>query len=503
MDVLAKYTPLLINSKKIPLLEIRLVCVYLQNEALVVDSSDQVYNIVNNVIIGMPELNGQGVQKFTYSVAIDDDILDYSILALTADHRLYGWGRNHSAQVFPWCRREPYLSIVGPKQLRYYLSAFSSRIEQFTDMACGLWHTMAITGDNSAVIVWGYNRYGQFGNNRLPGDRRPWRLRLRGKHRTADGSRQLHSLTISRVVCGTAHSLVLTDNGQLYGFGNNLFGQLGLMPNKNRKCPRLVLTNVARVESQNLHTLALTYDGQIYLMGSNQFGQLATRGTRYCHHPVQVPDTTTITSIPTTTSVFVDIATIGGLSMAVDTGGQYYVWGLCGPERVIPEPTPVPYKSFAKIAADLTGLTINTFDITTTTTTTVVDDPREGVSDVDGGSGSSCGRKRREPKSLIKWLSGKGYSLDDWLSDGGVLADKNNNNTKGEIAEQNGEDREDEDEDEERQGQSMRETNVCQLVGKNMYVNGNCFVSDVSLTGKNQSIQHVKLINGKSWSVWG
>ena len=47
--------------------------------------------------------------------------------------------------------------------------------------------------------------------------------------------------TIRQIVCGGWHSFILKESGELFAFGRNRQGQLGLGDNKNRNIPTLLM----------------------------------------------------------------------------------------------------------------------------------------------------------------------------------------------------------------------------------------------------------------------
>ena len=74
------------------------------------------------------------------------------------------------------------------------------------------------------------------------------------------------------------HSLVLTATGQLYGFGDNFFGQLGSSANTGTNNPNPTPTVVTlpgeigpviRIAAGSDHSLAVTASGQLYAFGFN------------------------------------------------------------------------------------------------------------------------------------------------------------------------------------------------------------------------------------------
>lgn len=80
--------------------------------------------------------------------------------------------------------------------------------------------------ENGTVQGWGINGYGQLGVGDEKPHERPKRVKggLRLKcHPTCTGLSNVVSLS-----CGVAHTLALTEEGEVYSFGRNAYGQLGL-----------------------------------------------------------------------------------------------------------------------------------------------------------------------------------------------------------------------------------------------------------------------------------
>ncbi|KAM8903194.1 E3 ISG15--protein ligase HERC5-like isoform 2-T2 [Spinachia spinachia] len=86
-------------------------------------------------------------------------------------------------------------------------------------------------------------------------------------------------IAVIRVACGTSHSLALTKGGDVFSWGLNSHGQLGLGKEvRLQLVPDLVcaLTGVAvtQISAGASHTLFLTLPGLVYCCGANQSGQL-------------------------------------------------------------------------------------------------------------------------------------------------------------------------------------------------------------------------------------
>jgi hypothetical protein len=95
-------------------------------------------------------------------------------------------------------------------------------------ISCGAEHTIAITPED--VITWGSNEFGQCGH----GDKaetdwvKPRSIKL------------LHEQMVTQVICGRYHTLCVTATSQVYAWGRNSSGQLGLGDTADRRGPTLV-----------------------------------------------------------------------------------------------------------------------------------------------------------------------------------------------------------------------------------------------------------------------
>ena len=76
--------------------------------------------------------------------------------------------------------------------------------------------------------------------------------------------------------CSGDHTAVVTDDGELYTFGYNGSGELGLKDYKTRYCPTKVTFNkkIIRASCGDEVTAIITEDGELYTCGRNDYGEL-------------------------------------------------------------------------------------------------------------------------------------------------------------------------------------------------------------------------------------
>jgi len=195
---------------------------------------------------------------------------------------------------------------LGDHTRRYELTQVSG---SYNEVAVGWNHSIVINSDGELKGM-GTQRYGPLGTGYVT---------------------NITKLTLANdetwlaVDCWYAHALAIKDDKSLYGTGYNSYGQLGL---GDRTSLRYVYTLInsalswKQVATGNYHSLALTEDGVIYSFGYNYYGQLglgvfgSVSIYRYYDELTQVSG-----------SDWAFIAAGSQVSFAIDTDGLLYACG--------------------------------------------------------------------------------------------------------------------------------------------------------------------------------
>ncbi|XP_028405299.1 ultraviolet-B receptor UVR8-like [Dendronephthya gigantea] len=201
-------------------------------------------------------------------------------MACTSDGQLFAFGNNKFYQLglgdsLP--RREP--TLVEFENIND---------ESMVKVECGDYHT-AVMSDWGNVWMWGANEYGQLGT----GDdfamfSKPCKLQI-----SEDNS----SITlITNISCGSRHSALVTFDGLLYCFGDNTFNQLGKKnttdgPAKCNKPERIKLplgVRIKRVSCGAYHSAAVSEEGEIFTWGNGSDGKLGHGDLSPRFQPTQI-----------------------------------------------------------------------------------------------------------------------------------------------------------------------------------------------------------------------
>eukprot|EP01029_Cantina_marsupialis_P032556 TRINITY_DN99_c0_g1_i1.p1 TRINITY_DN99_c0_g1~~TRINITY_DN99_c0_g1_i1.p1 ORF type:complete len:2201 (+),score=714.06 TRINITY_DN99_c0_g1_i1:545-6604(+) len=116
---------------------------------------------------------------------------------------------------------------------------------------------------------------------------------------------QPNDISIKQVACGSAHSLILDSEGSLYSYGWNETGQLGQYESLGSAVAPVEIEFADVVPSPKFisiacganHSIALTSKGQIYTWGSNSNGQLGVGDTKTRYSPMLVTMKERVTQI--------------------------------------------------------------------------------------------------------------------------------------------------------------------------------------------------------------
>jgi alpha-tubulin suppressor-like RCC1 family protein len=121
------------------------------------------------------------------------------------------------------------------------------------------------------------------------------------------------------ISCGDWHSLVFTESGRVFGWGDNTFGQLGVDVMHSSEPIIIEVDNlkIKKISCGPLHSLLLSCDGHIYGFGWNNCGQVGNRTKIKQRFPIKLE----------LNNKFIDIAShpYYRISMSQSIDGIYYV----------------------------------------------------------------------------------------------------------------------------------------------------------------------------------
>lgn len=179
--------------------------------------------------------------------------------------------------------------------------------EHVIAVSAGGQHSMALTAD-SRVWTWGRDdNGGQLGDGQ---SRRGTRLALPSR------IPMLHEQAM--ISAGGAFSLSLGSDGNLWAWGRNPYGQLGIGTTKNESTPVQVPIDAELIDiaAGGVHALGLDAEGQVWGWGNNELGSTGVAAPEHQLRPVIVPDFDRVIAVAT-----------GGQSMALRDDGTVWVWG--------------------------------------------------------------------------------------------------------------------------------------------------------------------------------
>uniref|UniRef100_UPI0030DAD8DC RCC1 domain-containing protein n=2 Tax=Bifidobacterium indicum TaxID=1691 RepID=UPI0030DAD8DC len=247
-------------------------------------------------------------------------------MAIGSDGNLYTWGDNQFGQL----GRDTNSGTLNPNPTPAVVAKPAGAPAGFTwtQAITGWYHSMAVGSDGN-LYTWGDNEYGQLGratNSVI--DPTPGPVDKPAGAPTG--------FTWTQATAGIVHSMAVGSDGNLYTWGNNLYGQLGRTTNKGNWKPNPTPGMVDKPTGApagftwtqatvgRFYSMAVGSDGNLYTWGSNNCGQLGrttNSGTTPTPGPVDKP-----TDAP---AGFTWTQASAGYthSMAVGSDGNLYTWG--------------------------------------------------------------------------------------------------------------------------------------------------------------------------------
>ncbi|MDM8556261.1 choice-of-anchor D domain-containing protein [Desulfococcaceae bacterium HSG7] len=238
---------------------------------------------------------------------------DFHTLAIKTDSTVWAWGSNSDGQ----------LGIGGTSSeqttpVHVATDALGQAFESIKAVAAGRYHSIALKTDGT-VWTWGSNSNGQLGH---------------GTSGTGQKEMKPEQVSISDVIAiaaGKYHTVVLKNDKTVWAYGSNDDGQLGNSSYVSSITPVQVVTNSSGTSLTNIiaisagfaHTIALKENGTVWAWGFNQYGQVGDGSN--------LPGTSVAVAkqvVPL--SGVVQIATGQNHSLALEAledGGTVWAWG--------------------------------------------------------------------------------------------------------------------------------------------------------------------------------
>ena len=230
----------------------------------------------------------------------------FHTVAITTSGELWAWGDNRSRQLGD-------SSITGVNALT------PSRIGDRTDwktVSAGDNHTLAIT-TGGHLYGWGSSLSGQLGNGQTTDNiDTPTRIGIRSDW--------------AMVSAHTGHTMAITTEGHLYGWGQNRWGPIGNGTQTGvYATPVRVRPNEtwATVSAGFQHTVAITVCGQMWAWGNNGSGQVGDGDTTFA-------DSRSPTRIGDHSIIWDSVSAASGHTVAITRCGQKWSWGDGGQGRL-------------------------------------------------------------------------------------------------------------------------------------------------------------------------
>jgi len=189
--------------------------------------------------------------------------------AVASDNRAYCWGNNQIGAVGDKTyinRNEPV--AVDTSGVLYNLG--------ITSISAGEYHTCAISSDNNAYC-WGYNQTGQLGSGSVE---------TKVNYPVAVNKNSYVGKTIKNIEAGKDHTCAIASDNQAYCWGYNYYGQLGNNGAQgyyasNSNIPVAVSTsgvlsgkNLVSISVGRAHSCSIDTDSKVYCWGDNSYYQI-------------------------------------------------------------------------------------------------------------------------------------------------------------------------------------------------------------------------------------
>ncbi|AWP11407.1 putative E3 ubiquitin-protein ligase HERC2-like [Scophthalmus maximus] len=227
-------------------------------------------------------------------------------LALSASGEVFSWGCGDGGRLghgdTTYLEEPTVIAALNGKQTGKHV----------VHIACGSTYSAAITADGE-LYTWGRGNYGRLGHGSSEDQTTPMLV-------TA-----LKGLKVVGVACGSgdAQTLAVTENGQVWSWGDGDYGKLGRGGSDGCKTPKLVEKlqdlDIVKVCCGSQFSVALTKDGKVYTWGKGDNQRLGHGTDEHVRYP-KLLDSLQGKKV-------VDVAVGSTHCLALTDDGEVHSWG--------------------------------------------------------------------------------------------------------------------------------------------------------------------------------
>lgn len=225
-------------------------------------------------------------------------------LALKQDGTVWGWGKNSSGQ------------LGDGTKINRAIPVSVNDLDGVISIAAGESHSLALK-DDGTVWAWGWGETNLATDSDISQSSIPVKVSdLEDVVAISVGSDYFPSGFSE----GWSYSVALKSDGTVWAWGDNSSCQLGLCHSITASDTPLKingLTDIAQISAGENHVLALSNDGSVWAWGDNRYGELGDSVKYESYIPVKVSGLTNI----------VAVATGKHSSLALKEDGTVWVWG--------------------------------------------------------------------------------------------------------------------------------------------------------------------------------
>uniref|UniRef100_A0A8B9DR32 E3 ubiquitin-protein ligase HERC2 n=1 Tax=Anser cygnoides TaxID=8845 RepID=A0A8B9DR32_ANSCY len=237
---------------------------------LILSRNGRVYTQAYNSDTLGPQLVQSLASRNIVKIAAHSDGHHY--LALSANGEVFSWGCGDGGRL----GHGDTVPLEEPK----LISALSGKQagKHVVHIACGSTYSAAITAEGE-LYTWGRGNYGRLGHGSSEDQTIP--MLVTG----------LKGLKVIDVSCGSgdAQTLAVTENGQVWSWGDGDYGKLGRGGSDGCKTPKLIEKlqdlDIVKVRCGSQFSIALTKDGQVYTWGKGDNQRLGHGTEEHVRYP--------------------------------------------------------------------------------------------------------------------------------------------------------------------------------------------------------------------------